>query len=208
VLALPHSAEAKIIYTPTHKVIRLGHSYALDVNHDGTKDFSIFVATCPGTSTACPFTGLEIKANSANSVAAGGYSTFGFGLAHALPGGSKIPGKNIFQGGGLLAFSRYRARYGGYWIDVKDHYLGLTFFLDGNRHYGWARMSVQTTKNPFTVTGTLTGYAYETIIDKPIIAGKTKGTQVTVQPATLGHLARGASAISAWRIRQNATPSQ
>jgi hypothetical protein len=50
------------------------------------------------------------------------------------------------------------------------------------------------------ITATLTGYAYETIPNKPIIAGKTKGPDViTVQPGTLGHLAAGASAISGWR---------
>ena len=46
----------------------------------------------------------------------------------------------------------------------------------------------------------LTGYAYETVPNKAIVAGKTKGPDVvTVQDATLGHLARGASAIPAWR---------
>jgi hypothetical protein len=46
----------------------------------------------------------------------------------------------------------------------------------------------------------LTGYAYETISGKGIIAGKTKGPDVTtVLPATLGHLAAGASAIPALR---------
>jgi uncharacterized repeat protein (TIGR03803 family) len=49
----------------------------------------------------------------------------------------------------------------------------------------------------------LTGYAYETIANKSIIAGKTKGPDVvTVQPASLGHLARGASAIPAWRAKE------
>jgi hypothetical protein len=34
---------------------------------------------------------------------------------------------------------------------------------------------------------TLTGYAYETIPNKPIITGKTKGPDViTLDPATLG----------------------
>jgi hypothetical protein len=42
------------------------------------------------------------------------------------------------------------------------------------------------------VSGTLTGYAYETIPNKPIIAGKTKGQDVIIfQPDTLGNLARG-----------------
>ena len=62
----------------------------------------------------------------------------------------------------------------------------------------WARLTVKTTQHNFTAI--LTGYAYETIPGKGIVAGKTKGPDVTtVSPATLGHLAAGASAISAWR---------
>jgi hypothetical protein len=42
------------------------------------------------------------------------------------------------------------------------------------------------------VTGTLTGYAYETIPNKGIITGKTKGQDtIMVQPDMLGGLARG-----------------
>ena len=43
----------------------------------------------------------------------------------------------------------------------------------------------------FMITATLIGYAYETIPNKSIIAGKTKGADVTVQHGTLGHLAMG-----------------
>jgi hypothetical protein len=42
------------------------------------------------------------------------------------------------------------------------------------------------------VSATLTGYAYETIPNKPIITGQTKSQDViTQQPETLGELARG-----------------
>ena len=42
------------------------------------------------------------------------------------------------------------------------------------------------------IAATLTGYAYETIPNKPIIAGKTNGPDViTVEPTTLGSLALG-----------------
>jgi hypothetical protein len=55
------------------------------------------------------------------------------------------------------------------------------------------------------ITAVVTGYAYETIPNKPIITGKTKGPDVvTLQPATLGHLATGASAMPAWRVKQTA----
>jgi len=70
--------------------------------------------------------------------------------------------------------------------------------IKGKTHYGWARMSVRVKGT--NLAATLTGYAYETIPNKQIIAGKTKGPDViTAQPATLGHLAAGASAIPAWR---------
>ena len=42
----------------------------------------------------------------------------------------------------------------------------------------------------------LTGYAYETIPNKLIITGKTKGPDViTAQPGSLGHLAQGAAVV-------------
>jgi hypothetical protein len=67
--------------------------------------------------------------------------------------------------------------------------------IEGKSHYGWARMSVEIKGT--NLTATLTGYAYETIPNKPIIAGKTHGKD----EATLGHLATGASAIPAWRAK-------
>ena len=40
-LALTQPAEAKIIYTKAHHVIRPSHIYQLDLNHDGLIDFAI-----------------------------------------------------------------------------------------------------------------------------------------------------------------------
>jgi hypothetical protein len=98
----------------------------------------------------------------------------------------------------------------GPWANVKDRYLGLEFKIKGKIHYGWARLSVTVSKT--TITATLTGYAYETIANKPIIAGRTKGPDdgsveesnaalnvPTSKPATLGLLAMGSSGLSMWR---------
>jgi len=85
------------------------------------------------------------------------------------------------------------------WCSVQDHYLGLRFVIKGKIHYGWARLNTTLGKRAH-ITATLTGYAYETTPNKPIIAGKTHGNDVVIlQDASLGHLARGASTISAWR---------
>ena len=86
--------------------------------------------------------------------------------------------------------------------NVSNRYLGLKFTINGKTHYGWARLNVsfQINQGRGTLKATLTGYAYETIPNKAIVAGRTKGPDVvTLEPASLGHLARGASAIPAWR---------
>jgi hypothetical protein len=98
----------------------------------------------------------------------------------------------------MVAVSTYREQSGfmGPWANggkgVKKHYLGLRFDINGETHFGWARLNVSV--QPTNVTATLTGYAYETITNKPIITGKTKGPDViTLEPGSLGRLARGAS---------------
>jgi len=85
----------------------------------------------------------------------------------------------------------------GYGKGVKNRYLGLKFLINGQAHYGWARLNLKLEGNAGKkITTILTGYAYETIANKAIITGKTKGPDaITLQPATLGHLAAGASGI-------------
>jgi hypothetical protein len=190
-LALAQPAEARIVYTPTHKVIRAGHPYELDLNHDGYDDFSIWVRTC-SAATGCPWKILQIYGYR-NSVAENGRSSNLGWLAAALKDGAKISEEKFFYNLGLLAGSQYHRDYGGNWFNVKNRYLGLVFYIDGEKHYGWARMNVRTHKHPFAVTGILTGYAYETIPNKPIIAGKTHdGNEAAPETGTLGALARGA----------------
>ena len=92
----------------------------------------------------------------------------------------------------------------GPWLKVNGRYLGLKFVIRGKIHYGWARLSVDWTLG----RAILTGYAYETVPNKPIVTGETKGPDVVVPgSAGLGHLAVGASAVSAWRVKQTAMSS-
>jgi len=66
----------------------------------------------------------------------------------------------------------------------------VRFAIKGKVHYGWARIGHISPNKP--VKALLTGYAYETIPNKPIIAGKAEGPDVvTVQPDTApGSLSR------------------
>jgi len=219
-LALAHPADAKIIYTPAHVVIGENHKIvAFDLNHDGIMDFGLFYVHAHRGSDnhqSILIAGYPNGSNS-NVVAITGRAANGDGIAAALTKGSKIPGTNsVFRAGALAGKSS--SDYVGNWFpNVKDRYLGMTVVVKGQKHYGWARMSVRTTQHPFTVTGTLTGYAYETIAGKSIRAGQTKeandpvnqdlspGASLTSpatdnpQPISLGALAAGAPGLSVWR---------
>jgi hypothetical protein len=53
---------------------------------------------------------------------------------------------------------------------VKDRYLGFKFAIYGKTHYGWARLNVKVGySDEVYINAALTGYAYETIPNKPII---------------------------------------
>lgn len=81
-------------------------------------------------------------------------------------------------------------------------YLGFKFLIDGEIHYGWARIAVKA--DFLHLSATLTGYAYETVANRPILTGFTRGSadassdpSQEMQPAasgTLGQLAAGAAA--------------
>ena len=199
VLALVVPAEGKIVYTPTHKVITHGGSYNLDLNHDGTTDFTLqdtFWTNCSTFVSA-----LRVKPAAGNG--AEGWTGFQ-PYAFALKRGAKIGPADYFPGQQMASVlaGPTGGGYNGSWVNVKNRYLGLQFKIKGKTHYGWARLSVQVQGYPTDrVTGTLTGYAYETVPNKRIVAGQTKGPeQPTLQPAGLGRLAKGVSALRRDRL--------
>jgi hypothetical protein len=196
-LALGQSAEAKVVYTPASVTLLPGNSYSLDLNHDGKIDFVILNASCiPQNSYSCVSSVAETA--KADNAGAGSHANSPFALAFRL--GSKIggPREHFYPGKALLAGIFNPGTYcsGGVfgpWRGAMNEYLGLKFKIGGQRHYGWARLSVLFSSDTnYHFQAILTGYAYETIPKKPIIAGQTKGNNAaTGEPATLGRLALG-----------------
>jgi len=195
VLALTMPADAKIVYTKTHHFIGTLGRYNLDLNHDGTTDF-VLLQSGNTTGSRCSNT-LFAREEPGNAVE-GEIGTNGRHFASALTRGARIgAGAGFIKGGEhgetMVASWHQDLSSGpsGRWADVTNRYLGLKFKIDGQTHYGWARMTVGV--NYCRINATLTGYAYETIPNKPIIAGQTHGKD----DATLGRLAQGASGLSA-----------
>ena len=188
-LALAPPAEAKIIYTPTHVVIGRNRFHQLDLNHDGVADFRI--ANYYRT-TQNVFIGafLDARGEAKGEAVAGKTFNHSTSYVYAFRRESKIGPSRRFSGYNMLYITGYRSILGK-WKNVKARYLGLRFQIKGKTHYGWARLNVWWVNgNGPGITATLTGYAYETIPGKPIIAGQTKGSG-TARPATLGELALG-----------------
>jgi hypothetical protein len=214
-LVLTQPSEAKIVYTATHRVILPAKVYDLDLTHDGTTDFTLvnhFMSTTSGvraTFYAEPAVGNAVQGRVHN----------GQNSAFALMRGAGIGPKQPFPvGRASLAYSTFfltTGHRGGSWLNVTSRFLGLKFKLHGETHYGWARLSVKV--DNFQISATLTGYAYETIPGKSIMAGQTKGsdegssvgpdaalTAPAAKPMTLGILALGSPGLFLWRRERSA----
>jgi len=203
-LFLGQSAEAKVVYTPTHKWLPLNQYFSLDLNHDGINDFKFHLISFANHSSSSCSLLVRAASQSSNEI----YSTVWERvdlMAAALPKGTKVGPANGFQNQlhEALMFAAGSSVSGnwsfGPWLDVTNPaYLGLRFLIKGEVHYGWALLGhirVQTGPGGWCnkpARALLTGYAYETIPSKPIITGRTKGPHVvTVEPGSLGALAAG-----------------
>ena len=157
-----------------------------------------------------------------------------------MSAGAKIgPGATFYKSEALMASVYYGGgglNLGGKWVDKTGYYLGLRFQINGETHYGWARMNVQVNTTKLTVSSRITGYAYETTPNKPIAAGQihddvtqfhspslpveiqahtdirhsvSPNPSDRVQHAILGALALGAEGIAIWRREESseANPS-
>jgi hypothetical protein len=192
-------AEAKVIYTPAHVVIDLGSKFDLDVNGDGVIDFvfsnagstfiELFAVMPQHHSNAVVNDGLCFSSNFLPRQAPA-----------ALPAGQEI-GKQLkfgAYGNCMRSFFYYDTQ--GHWQHATNQYLGLAMRIDGQIHYGWARLS---TRGILNFQGLLTGYAYETVAGKSIVAGDEGQDAQNARPIeppnnmksdrTLGDLAVGAA---------------
>ncbi len=200
-LALSQPAEGEITYTPANKILpncednpRL--CLKIDLNHDGIVDFKIpfklrikpyrtdlagIWVENPGVGTAAPKNAIWGTLTSHGRAA----SALSSGVSVGNNSAKFSPQNN------LMWASSWPYAPWGQWKDVSDGYLGFKFYIKGEAHYGWARFSAVGSRE---IRPTLTGYAYESIPNKPIVTGQTKDSDdVQLRPASLGRLAQGSA---------------
>jgi hypothetical protein len=163
VLAMPQSAEAKVVYTPADRsIVALSR---LDLNNDGIPDYG-FHSNDELCGTCGYFEAAALKFNK--------FMTNGGVNGAPLASGVTVGPDGKFRGGAAEMINwctcSGNPNTGGPWIGIQNGYMGFEFNIKGAAHFGWARFSV-TDKGAIT----LTGYAYETVSLKPIVTGDTEG---------------------------------
>jgi hypothetical protein len=182
------SAEARVVYTPVHKVISPNTILKLDLNHDGLSDFRFSQTFYSTVVSHFRHSSLNIQAAKRKNriIGAGKYASAlraGVSIGSAGP----FPGQDNVMARFYNPDSSYQwyGRWANYGKGVKNRYLGLKFTKNGTTRFGWARLTVETNGGT-RMRAVLTGYAYETKANKPIVAGdEGAGAQ------SLGHLALG-----------------
>lgn len=207
-LALSRPTEAEIIWKSGHVVLDQGGKYDLDLTGDGTIDFEYNIAAF----WESDFFTINFWAQP---------EVAGNGFMGGLKKGASIGSQGKFLTQGYVMASALfvaNAPYtclcdNGFKALNQLAYQGLRFNINGETHYGWAHWAIHCRARNGSLPelwAELYGYAYETIPNQGLKAGQRKGDDDSLNPATeplpsghapatLGALARGAGALSAWR---------
>jgi len=195
-LATASAAQAKVVFTPSHAVIKPSsgvNTFDIDLNNDGVVDFSLTNFYDNYSFTYI----LQANAKQPGDLIARG---FPFGDAAALKRGNPIGSSAVFTKNGLMAYGLSGGRRGHFW-GTSDRYLGVKFAINGEVHYGWIGFR----KVNLRFIAVLGGWAYETVPNTPIRAGEEGGEsdfeallsgEPAVEPTSLELLAMGRVGIA------------
>jgi hypothetical protein len=212
-LALAKPAEAEVIVSRKNiPILPLNTFVTLDINRDGIADFQFIVTTFAYNVFHADFAEFPLQEGNAVVGAAftGDYGPYASALGHRVEIG---PAARFTTAGRVnleRSFGRFNStrstlsrhtagKWGG--DNLPDRYLGVKFEIDGATHYGWVRITMDISN----FSATITGYAFETIADKPILSGVNQGSDVEVGPPAqtsnapgLGVLALGVNGFPLW----------
>jgi hypothetical protein len=192
-LALNQPAESEVIIKNTNiPISRDGTS--LDLNGDGITDIKFNVFFTQGHYDI--FTVLDVQPSPGNAVVQAKLHT---GYASDLVRGALIGTNSPFgtsNGKSMLMeegnCSSGKCHVEGSWVgNHPNRFVGIKFLINGETHYGWARLTVKFTYRTEVLSATLTEYGYETLANTSLEAG-VPSTQVTNEHRfSLGWLAAG-----------------
>ncbi|MEO8149644.1 MAG: T9SS type A sorting domain-containing protein [Bacteroidia bacterium] len=186
------SATAQIIYTDVNPDTTLScfggsctKSYNLDLNNDGTVDFTLYTSalgdTCPGHTRRRVYVNSQ-SGNATVTLMMNANDLIDNNLAFnasigTLRSNTKPPG---------LVWTSCSVGWGS-WTSTSDHYLGLQLTVGPSTYYGWVRLNVAIyLQGPGVVSFIVKDYAYNSIPNQPILAGQTVATGIA--PLSFGEV--------------------
>jgi hypothetical protein len=231
ILALAIPAEGEVVITRKTIPIPLSLfgvvSVGISLANNGIDDFNFTLRSGNTARSTGALLSLRVN-NEGDGRGVVGFSrtntySAGFRYASALMRGAKIgPSENFVSSSSSRFGDRIEASYPpshprgrrlfGKWGGTpKNRYVGVRFWIKGETHFGWIRLSVNT-DIPHNMSATITGYAYETVPNKPIFAGTAERSPVRSQAddslhspggPSLGMLASGVNGLPIWRRKEN-----
>lgn len=196
-------AAAQVIYTKTNIILTDGVAL-IDLNHDGVADFTLtnFEISSRYYSQVFREGWLNVRGAASESPAVLGQSArrgpVALPVPHGVPIGSDSPAgflqdqSPLSMGYAFVNNDSHSVR--GRFPNAGTKYLGLRFTINGQVHYGWARLNVTPATFYPLMTAIVSGYAYEATPNKSIPAGY-RGFSDGVDPeGSLGALSLGAAA--------------
>ena len=167
---------AQIIYTdiePDYASANLGDLYNLDLNNDGTVDFTL--SNIYWENYWEYFAELNANPNGVNgAISVHPWAThmqaLNYGMEiflnpHITYGDGQSYAPISYMVSGYCFGSETGCNYD--WAYTSDKYIGLRFLINGQIHYGWARLDVF-----YGLEWTLKDYAYQATPNTMILAGE------------------------------------
>jgi hypothetical protein len=173
VLGSATPSHAEIVYKDVYVDIVNQGTYNIDFDDDGVTDFTLALDL---TQQTAGYTSKAVDKPARGNGAAGT-------PLRALKNGARIGPNQQFdekpQRMASLAVTfagTEQLGYSGPWPESTTRYLGVSFLIDGETHYGWVSVEFEVLCcefGPGKLIAKLTGYAYETVAGTPINAGQT-----------------------------------
>jgi len=131
---------------------------------DAIDDFRIFYS---GSFPSAALIRVEVFNNNSINANSGGIGVY----PYALGPGIAISNSNVYKwdSGQFQSLVVYDDCQYGYWCSATGMYLGLKFDINGNTHYGWAKLDVDAA----TMSWTLKEFAFNATPDEKIDTGQT-----------------------------------
>jgi hypothetical protein len=212
VLACSLPAEGKVVSTVNWIQILPRSMANLDLNNDGIIDFQFSNRITRTSGGYITYGTLKIlPQGQSNAIWGTGRSASALASGVTIGPSGKLQPSHSFMGREYYRNRSYSGNYrsSGQWKQTSRNFLGFKFTVNGEVHYGWARVNVVATDRGMYAA--VSEYAYETIPNKSIRTGQTGGTEKnghklragsgsmkSPTPArSLGNLAAGASGSQA-----------